>query len=272
MKPLSIEDAYLWAQRFIAREWRLVLPVAFTFMAFPPLVLDLLAPRWQDVVLKAALQPQNPAPMMQVMTWLLPVMLVIFALSNIGGLAITALALLPGISVREAITLALRRIGILIGSQLLVLAGATFLMFFVSAVAALARFLLPGIGALVGGMAIGLSLLVGIRLLLLSPTIIGRRVGPVSALRESWGMTGGAFWRIVGAVVIYVLGALIVTMAVMSALGALFAILGKMTGAPDVTTALNTVLARGVACLMGVGLHLLAAGIYRQLGGSIKGT
>src|SRR4051812_18022519 len=149
-------------------------------MALPPLVLDLLVPQWQDAVLKAALQPQNPAPMLHVMVWLLPVMLALFALSNIGGVWITAFGLFPGLSVREAIMLAFRRIGVLIGSQLLVLAGATLLMFVLSVVAALARFLSAGVGALVGGMAIGFALLVGIRLLLLTPTIVTRRVGSVA--------------------------------------------------------------------------------------------
>jgi hypothetical protein len=271
VKPFSIEHAYRWAQGVVAREWRLILPVAFTFMAFPPLVLDLMVPQWMDGVLKAALQPQNPAAMAQVMSWLLPVMLLLFLLNNIGGLAINALALVSGISVREAITLAFRRIPILIGAQLLVLLGAILLMIVLSVVAGLARLLSPGVGALAGGMAIGFALLIGIRLLLLSPTIVSRHIGPVAALRESWAMSGRAFWPIVGTVAIYLVGALVVTTAILGVLGAAFAGLGRIVGAPDVTMALNAVLGRGVACLAGVGLNLLAAGIYRQLDGSIKG-
>ncbi|WP_420137181.1 hypothetical protein [Sphingomonas sp.] len=271
MKPLSIEQAYRWTQGVVAREWRLILPVAFMFMAFPPLVLDLLAPQWMDAVMKAALQPQNPAPMAQLMSWLLPIMLLLFTLSNVGGLAITALALVPGISVREALLLAFRRLPTLIGAQLLVLLGAILLMIVLSVITGVAQLLSPGIGALVGGMALGFALLIGIRLLLLTATIISRPVGPVGALRTSWAMTGRTFWPLVGAVAVYLIGVLVVTAAILGVLGAAFAGLGQMTGAPDVATALNAVLGRAVGCLVGVGLSLLAAGIYRQLDGSIKG-
>jgi hypothetical protein len=44
VKRVSVEQAFLWAQAFVAREWRLLVPVALAFMALPPLLVDLIAP------------------------------------------------------------------------------------------------------------------------------------------------------------------------------------------------------------------------------------
>ena len=110
-----------------------------------------------------------------------------------------------------------------------------------------------------------MSLFVTIRLVTLSPMIVTRRISVVSAIRESWHVSQGAFWRILGAVMIYAIGAMVVGMALNSAVGVLLTVAAKAVGAADLGRALFALFARSVGGLIALVLHLLIAGIFRQL-------
>ncbi|HWI84981.1 MAG TPA: glycerophosphoryl diester phosphodiesterase membrane domain-containing protein [Sphingomonas sp.] len=272
MKPLSIEDAYLWAQRFVAREWKLILPVALAFMALPPLMLDLLIPQSAWAMLTTATQTKNAAAAMSTLAWLVPLQLIVLLFATAGGLAITALALQPAISVGEALALALRRLGVLIGAVLLLLAGALLLALAVGMIAASARLGPAIIQSLLTGALAGIALFIGARLIPLVPLIVRRRVGPVSAIRESWLMTEGASWRIFAAIVIYFIGAMVVMLALSTGVGAILLLIGKAAGLPELGLVLVAVFERSLAALIGAGSSLLAAGLFRQLDNGTRGT
>jgi hypothetical protein len=272
VKPLSIEDAYFWAQRFVVREWRLALPVVFAFLALPQLMLDLLIPGSTRAQLALALQANNLAAMMTVMRWLFPVTLIVLLIGAVGGLAICALALQPGISVREALVLAVRRLGVFIGSQLLLAGGAVLVMIAVLVLVRFGQLKPAGAQSLLLGIMLGLALFVGVRLVPLMPLIVRRRVGPVSALRESWMMTAGAFWRIFGAIAIYLIGTIVVMVALSTGVGALLLLIGKMVGQPELGLVLDMVFQRAVAAVAAAGAYLLVVAIFRQLDGSMRGT
>ncbi|WP_162875413.1 glycerophosphoryl diester phosphodiesterase membrane domain-containing protein [Sphingomonas crusticola] len=268
MKSFSIEEAYLWAQRFFAREWRLLLPVAFAFIAFPPLLFDFLVPASASATLSAAVQTNNAVLALSVIRWLLPLMLIFYLLGSIGGLTITALALAPGISVQEALLLALRRLAVLVGSQLLLIAAAMA----VAILLGMSRLAPLGVQAFLFGLVIGLSIFVGVRLVLLMPMIVHRHIGPISAIRESWIMTAGTFWRLFATIIFYLLGAFIVMLALSSAVGSVLLLLGKAIGASELGVALNAVFVRALVAVATLGLNLLGVGIFRQLDGAIKGS
>lgn len=271
VKPLSIEEAYQWAQRFVAREWRLLLPVAFAFMALPGLVFAL--PPLQAAANKftAAAQAKDLVTAWVILRWLIPIGLLVFLIAAFGGLAVTALALLPSISVREALGLAARRIGVLVGSLLLVLLGEMMLTMVLTIILGLARVNAAGVQALIWVILAGLGVFLGVRLFLLGPMVVRRRIGPVSALRETWLVTQGMFWRILAAAAIYLVGALVVMLALSTAIGSLLLMLGKVLGAVELGQALNEVFQQALGALVALGFHLLAAGIFRQLDGSTRG-
>lgn len=57
--------------------------------------------------------------------------------------------------------------------------------------------------AVVLGVVLGLALLVGliafyVRVTLASPALVLENLGPIAAIRRSWGLTHGAFWRVFG--------------------------------------------------------------------------
>lgn len=271
MKSFSIEDAYLWVQRFVAREWRLLLPVAFAFMALPGLILEL--PMLQSAVatFRTATQMQNPAIAAPVMQWLAPVMVVILLIGALGGLAVTAMALVPGVSVREAIAIGLRRLGVLVLSLLAVIVMEMAVAMFAGLIFGLARPNAVGLQSLLSLVLVCFGVFVGVRFLPLVPMIVRRRLGPISALRESWIMTQGSFWRILGAAAIYLLGALVVMLALSTGIGAILLLLGRAIGLPELGSALTAVFEQGVAALIATGFHLLAAAIFLQLDRSSRG-
>ena len=265
VKRLSIEEAFAWTQSFVAREWRLLLPVALAFLALPPLTMDLLVPPAVWDTLTHAVEAQNPQAAAGAMRIALPAMAAVLAVAAFGGLTITAMALLPGISVREALLLALRRLLPMFGALLLVAAGQLGLAMILTMAFAAAHLIGPGPQSLLVGVVMGVSLLVTVRLVALAPMIVTRRVSALSAIRESWFLSRGAFWRILAAILIYAVGAGVVMFALDYGVGILLTLSAQAVGAVELGRALIAVFERGIGGLLALGLHLLIAAIFRQL-------
>lgn len=270
-RPLSIEEAYQWVQRFVAREWRLLLPVVLAFMALPGLILALPPLQASAGRLAAAMQTHDMAGISASAGWVVLPGLFVFLVATLGGLAVTALALLPGISVREAIGLAARRLGILIGSLLLLLLAEMALTILLALLLGLARVNPLAIESVIVLVLLALGLVLGVRLLLLGPMIVRRRIGPLSALRETWVLTQGHFWRIFAAAAIYMIGAMVVMLALSAGIGSLLVLAGNALGAAELGQMMDALFQQIVGAVVALGFHLLAAAIFRQLDGSSRG-
>jgi hypothetical protein len=269
VKSLSIEDALQWTQRFAAREWKLLLPVALAFLALPPMTLGLLLPAR---IADAPMTPQALAPLLESAPWLMPAELFVALVTLVGALAIVALALIPRVSVREALALAFQRLLVFV----LALIVVTFFVVIVATVAAiplqLARLAVPVQQAILFCILIGLGFFLWIRLIALGPVVIASRAGPIAAIRLAWELSAGAFWRLLGAALVYGVGGTVVVAASAFALGTLFVIGAKAAGLPDLGPVLYTIYLRLVGALFWTGFHILVVALYRQLGGSIRGT
>lgn len=270
MARVSIEDAFGWAQRFAAREWRLVLPVALAFVALPPLLVDVAVPdqRWKMLQTGAGV---DVSAMMHTAGWLFPLSLAVLLVGGTGGLAITALALVPRISVAEAIGLAFRRLGTLIAALLVIVAGLLLLATAAALLAGAARLDPLSLQAALLGVILGAGLYLSARLLPLGPVIVERRIGPIAALKRSWELTSGVFWRLLGALALYLIGGGIVLLALGTALGAILMVLANGAGAAEAGRVLTAVVLRVVAAAVSAGLHLVVVGLYRQLAVSSSG-
>lgn len=271
VKPLSIDEAYQWAQRFVAREWRLLLPVVFAFMALPGLVFAL--PPFQEAGARfaTAIQAHDLVGAAAILRWMVPIALVVFLIGAFGGLAVTALGLLPAISVGEALGLAARRFPVLIASLVLVLFGEVALTIVLTILLGVARVTAVGVQSAIWLVLVGLGIFLGVRLLLLGPMVIRRRIGPVSALRETWLMTQGLFWRIFAAAAVYLVGAMVVMLALSTVVGSLLVMLGNAAGAPELGQVINVIFQQAIQAMLALGFHLLAVAIFRQLDGSTRG-
>jgi hypothetical protein len=271
LSGFSIEQSFLVAQRTAAREWRLLVPVVLAFMVLPPLASDLLLPPSVRMELAAAMQNGDPKPMMGAASWLLPLSFVLFLCGLAGGLVVTALAVVPRISVREAIILGLRRMPVLCGILFLLMVAATVFAFVATYLLLLLSLDFRMVQSLLVGLLTALIVFAGVRLSVANAVVITRTHGPISVLRESWQMTRGLFWRLFGALAVYVLVGMVVMIAIGTALGAVFVLGGTAIGAPDLAVSLNALVSRCLAGAIGLGLHLLGAAFFLQLQASSKG-
>jgi hypothetical protein len=271
MTGISIEQSFLIAQRTAAREWRLLLPVVLAFLVFPPLAMDLLLPPSVRLELSAAMQSGDPTPMMGVASWFVPLSFLLFLFGLAGGLVITALAIVPRISVREAIVLGLRRLPILCGILLMMFAAMMVIAFVATYVLLLFRLDFRAVQSLLLGVLTGLIIYAGVRLSVMNAVVIARSGTPLAVLRDSLAMTRGLFWPLLSSLAIYIVVGTIVMLAVGTALGAVFMLAGAALSVPDLALALNAIVTRSLAGAVGLGLHLLGAAFFLQLRGSSKG-
>jgi membrane-anchored glycerophosphoryl diester phosphodiesterase (GDPDase) len=126
--------------------------------------------------------------------------------------------------------------------------------------------------SLLVGVLLGLSLFLSVRLVVLGPVVIASRAGPIAALRLAWELTAGAFWRLLGVLLIYSIGGMVVVLASAFAIGAILVLGGKAIGVPDLGAVLSTVYLRVALAIFWMGFHVLGTALYRQLGGTIRGA
>lgn len=267
MKQVSVEQAFVWVQRFAQREWPLLVPVALAFMALPSLLVDLLAPRNMQMPLSSL-----DGSSMQVAVVPLLLSIVVMLLSFVGQLTLLALALLPRISVREALGRAIGRAGVLIAAYLIMFGLVLLAMIVVGVLLRLSPISAVAQQAFLLGLTFGIGLFLFVRLAVLGPLIIEKAMGPTAALRHAWALTNRTFWRLLGAIVTYAFGAGVVVFALSYALGTVVTVAAKMAGQPEVGRVLTGILFNVLMALGGIGLQLLLAALYRQLAGSRGST
>jgi len=271
VKSLSIEDTFQWTQRFVAREWKLLLPVAFAFLAVPQLAFNLLIP----TAITDSFSKGDPQLVMQLLEktpWVMPAAIGVQVIALAGGLCIAALALVPRISVREAIGLGLQRLFVLVAAMLLLFLAVVLSVVLISALMQVLRLNPAGQKLLLVGIIFGISLVIWMRLITLAAVIAMSRAGPVAAIRLAWELSTGAFWRILGCILIYSIGAQVVVLASTFALGAIFVLTCSAIGTPTLGPVLSLTYASLASAAFWAGFHVLAASLYRQLGGSIRGV
>lgn len=271
MKSLSIEDAFQWTQRFVAREWKLLLPVAFFFIAIPQLAFSLLIPpAISEAVAKGNFQ--LVAQTIQHTPWVMPAMLVDQLFGLAGALAIAALALVPRVSVREALGLALQRLFILVGVFILFFFATVMAIVIIAGGLELLRLDPVTQTFLLFGILLLLIALIWMRMIVLGAVVIASRAGPIAAIRLAWELTAGAFWRILGCMLIYGIGAQVVVLASTFVIGTMLTLACTAAGIPALGPVLAMVYVSAINAVFWTGFHILAVALYRQLGGSIRGV
>lgn len=254
MAPLSINTAWNETTAFMAREARLVLPVGFMLIAFP------------GALVQAAMPVTPPNELPEPGTWLLLVPLAIIA-TLVGNLAISLLALRPGISVGEAIQHGARRSPVVLGAALLVGLISALVMLPVIVLAAGAAVALgnPGLAAIAGLPMLALLVFLWTRLLMLNPIGALEPLGPVAILRRSWALTKGYFWRLFAFLILL----LVVAMVASAAVGAIGGILVVLLAGPPTPGSLSfylvLILSTLVQAVLSSVFAVMVARIYAEL-------
>jgi hypothetical protein len=269
MANLSITAAWNDTTEFVKRESRLLFPIAFMLIALPVAVMEALTP-----------DPAGPGRLPEHGVWTLLVPLVIIA-SMIGNLAISYLAIKADMSVGEAIGRGARRFLPLLGAFILLcLAGA--ILFLVAAIVAV--LLVPGAmsdaaagaqsPALARAVVLTVILLLpvliffGARLMLVTPVTAAEQGGSIAILRRSWSLTAGFVWKLAGFLLLIVILIGVLTTAVESVAGILFALLAGPLRAGSLSKLLTILVMAGVNTVVGVYLASLIARIYAQRAGA----
>ncbi|QGP79973.1 hypothetical protein [Sphingobium sp. CAP-1] len=250
MATMSIGKAWEEAIAFVAREASLLFPVALLFVALPAIVLQEMTPP-ELAAWSAA--PKGPMPDLPGSYWaslILAIILIWF-----GSLALFALALRPGISVGEALKLALHRLPVLVGTSLL----AGLLLFAAILLLSIPAMLLLGNVAVIA-VIIGVGLFGGVRLALLNPVVIDDSLGAVASLRRAWALTRSHFWRICGFLVVVMLLSTIAGSAAQVIVG----LLGGLVAGPEGARLAGGIAAAAVSGVVQVYMLVMLARLYRQ--------
>ena len=248
MKSVSLGTAWKEAQEFMQREAGLLIPVALLFIAIPlALMMQAIPPELRHVkVEQGAAPPQVP---------FYPVFIMFGAsLIILGGmLTIYALALKPGISLKEAVTLGFRRMGISLGASLIV-GGAMLLPL------AIAGAISPTLAATVTLLVV---LAVSARMLMLNAIVIDRPVGIIQALKDSWAFSKGN----VAKLLLFVIAIIIPIMLAQAVCEMGFGLAGTAIGGPDLGWRLGAVGGSIALALGQMVMAVMTARIYRQVAG-----
>jgi hypothetical protein len=254
---LSISDATAWTQAFMRREWRLLLPVAFALMGLPAIVVELFAP--------VARTPQDIAAPL---AFAIPAAIA----ALVGALTVSALALVPGISVAEALRLAMRRLLVMLGAMLVagVVGGIAAVAVAVVVVAAtgVTQAQTPSHAAFTASIMMLVVLALTARFCLITPIVAAEPIGPIAALRRSWVLSRGHFWRLVSLLLIVVMTSLIVSIAAQSVTGVIGWAIGRATGLDQLMAAVVAIVGALVSAVISMLFAVLTVAVYRQLAAS----
>jgi hypothetical protein len=258
MRHLSISRAWEDTQRIGVHDGRLIGAVALALVGFPVLVSGIVAP-------KGMMDQTVPG-------WGMGVGLIAQLVAVAGQLAIVRLAIGPSTTVGDAIAHGLKRMPVYVVAAIVIFLGAVLLAVPIAAI-------LLATGAPLDEAALKTSptfnllalaylcvaIFFAIRLVMMSPVTSAERVGPLKIIGRSWDLTRGNWWRLFGFLAVFLLGALVVMIAVAAAVGILVnATLGPVE--PLSASAAVTALAQGlVSAAVTSLLAIMLARIYIQL-------
>lgn len=260
MTTLSIGKAWEDSIAFVRREWQLLFPVAFLFVALPVAILQQMVP---PEMTQWAMTREGDPPVLPASFWM--AIMLTSLITSFGSLALYALALRPGISVGEALQLGVRRFGTLLLIMLVfmgaMLALTIALTLFFVGFSILSKAVAAVLAIVLGLAAIVLGVLVGVRMMLLNPVLIDTALGPVDAIRRSWTLAKGHFWRLFGFILVIAIFSFVVTQAAAVVFGSIAGLLGGATAARVVGELASII----ISTVAQVYFLVMLSRIYRQL-------
>ena len=212
MSRLSISAAWDEAKAILSRDGQLYLSVALAMIALPAAINALV----------------NPSGISNSSPWWADVVGLVASLIGVAAqLAIIRLALGPSVTVGGAIVHGLRRLPIYIAAVCIILLGfALIIIPLTMALVALGVPLqakpVPASPAtiVVSLLFFALVVFAAVRFIVSAAVASAETSGPIAILQRSWRLTAGHFWPMLGFLVLYLIGTILLLMAVISAVGA----------------------------------------------------
>lgn len=270
MAKLSISQAWDESRAVLARDGKLIVTVALALIVLPAAVLGAISPGGLGTAIFAIAESSS----MGLLALFLLILLVILT----GQLAITRLALGPSVSVGGAISNAARHL--LSYVLVALIAGAVLFLILIIAAAIVGATVAPGMSEeeIAGSPAV---IVVVLLLLALYFFLLARFVGlaaaittaeglgPIATIRRAWSLTSGHSWRLLGFLVVFMIGTGIALFAVTSVVASIAQLLlGKIESmsASALVAAIFEAVASGAVTIV---FAVMLARIYTQLASNI---
>jgi hypothetical protein len=248
---------------FVRAELSLLLPLAMLGFGLPTVVLLLAVP--MDA---AEVGMLKPGPWM---LWFLPCGI----LSMLGSLAVSALALRPGVSVRESIGISIARLPSALG-LLLLYVGVQVVMALPLALAGLIELRVSGavgpVSMLVNLAGIAITIWLFVRLMPIWAVLSDRPQSPTLAVRAAFRMTRGCYPKLLLLRVVMVFVSLLLMLVLLIPIGAIAQLIGTFAGGPSVTILLSFIATGMMVAMIGGIWTVFVARLYRQLEGVLAGS
>ncbi|KRB81156.1 hypothetical protein ASE00_14165 [Sphingomonas sp. Root710] len=259
MTAFSLGTVWEETIAFLRRERALLIPVALAIFGPAQLLLRFAMAGTDPTAMSGQANPQT----------LLAFPALLFALY--GYLVISLLVLVPGISVGEALSRAVRAfprtiatgmavMTVWLGIALAVVIAATLgIMMFRSSAQA------GGLTNTLTFLVIVPMLVIVIRMLLFAPVLAMEQRGPVDALRRVWALGRDNVVRFVGVWVLFLFLGVVVTMVDTLVFGSVFRLVALAIGDGEVVGVVQLLLTAALQAMLSLGMTVYIALIYRRL-------
>jgi hypothetical protein len=256
MARVSFAEVWDQTRVFVAKELALLAPVALTCFAVPFLLLSMLMP-------EAPAVDTPPTASALLLLWAIP----LFIVEIFGWLTLVALALVPAISVGEAMRRGLTRFPTALGLiAILILASGVLITMLGIVTAVIAK--LAGAGKN-GSLAIAVVLLAVTmliamtRLSVLWPAVVDGNDGPIRTLRRTLRLTADEFWHLVGLLLLASTVSALLSVTAQLAGGSLMLLIGRMANSEALGRSLMLALNAAVVSLWQMVTVIYVAFLYR---------
>ena len=255
--PISMSSVWDESIALIKRERHLMLPLALATIGVGSAASEMMQPA----------MPGAPTSAVGALG-----MIAGLFLNVIGSLALTALALTPGISVGDSLRLGVARLPKILGI-VVIFVLATFVMMIpliltlgasgitekvdFSALPPIALFIALVIGAVI--------IYLGARLLTINALVVDSNPPIIDTIKASFAATQGIAGKIVGVILLFLVVTIVVGGAAAAIFGLLFGMIGKAIGAPLLGKVLVALINGLVSALLSIVSTVFVAMLYRKL-------
>ena len=254
MKSFSLGAAWEETIALLRREHALLVPVALALFGPAQIMIELGVPHEMPAA------GTGPAPGGALLL-VFPAMILVF----LANLAITRLALIPGISVAEALSSGLRRLPRALGATLL-LGAAVMGIGIVIVTGATIGILSFGGDPRSPTMASQLVVLVMIPVLvLLVPSVAMEDRGTIDSIRRGWALGKGIALRLAAMLALLLLLTMVVQLIETFVVGSLFQLLALATDQGELAKILHMLVNAAIDSLLSLGFTVYVALAYRAV-------
>ena len=253
MKRLSLSKAWDDTRQVVARDGRLMAAVAFALIALPGTI-------------QALVTPNAPAGQLPPAGWWMAVAFAATLLGVVGQLAILRLVAARGTSVGEAIAHGARRLLTLLAAILIWLLPLGLLMVLLGESVTSGR---PSAALSIAVIVLFCAIVFAlVRMLVLPAVISAEPVGPIAAIRRSWTLTSGSWWRLFAFLLLFLIAALCVLLAVELVIGSFVTAAFGANEPLSLSRLMIGLATQAVTAVMLVVYLAMVGRIYAQLAGA----